>query len=77
MTTEARGAVVCPKCGQFNSRVIDSRGFAQRRYIRRRRECLDCQSRYTTYESEHNPATLDRMTRELQRMAADIREGLK
>jgi len=40
----------CPKCGEFETRVLDSRptddGFA----IRRRRECMKCGFRFTTYE---------------------------
>ena len=38
----------CPKCGCERSSVVDSRGEAQS--IRRRRECQDCQFRFTTFE---------------------------
>jgi transcriptional regulator NrdR family protein len=76
MTMEARSAVICSKCGTLNSHVIDSRGFGEGRYIRRRRECRDCGHRYTTYESEKRPAKLDEMARTLKRMASDIRDGL-
>lgn len=38
----------CPYCGNSDSRVIDSRDASDG--IRRRRECLDCEQRYTTYE---------------------------
>ena len=39
----------CPFCGYHDSRVIDSRAVDER--IRRRRECLQCAKRFTTYES--------------------------
>ncbi len=40
----------CPFCREDNDRVIDSRGADDGFAIRRRRECLDCKRRYTTYE---------------------------
>ena len=40
----------CPYCGFFESKVIDSRPTEENSAIRRRRECLKCQKRFTTYE---------------------------
>jgi transcriptional repressor NrdR len=40
----------CPFCGFADSKVIDSRPAEDGTTIRRRRECLDCQKRFTTYE---------------------------
>lgn len=40
----------CPFCGCIESRVIDSRAAEEGSTIRRRRECLDCMRRFTTYE---------------------------
>ncbi len=40
----------CPYCGYAESRVIDSRPAEEGTSIRRRRECLACQRRFTTYE---------------------------
>ncbi len=40
----------CPFCGYSESKVIDSRPAEEGTTIRRRRECLDCQRRFTTYE---------------------------
>ena len=40
----------CPFCGYNDSKVIDSRPAEDGNTIRRRRECLDCQKRFTTYE---------------------------
>lgn len=41
----------CPKCGYTESKVIDSRPAEEGSSIRRRRECLSCQNRFTTYET--------------------------
>lgn len=40
----------CPFCGYSESKVIDSRPTDENERIRRRRECLQCQKRFTTYE---------------------------
>ena len=40
----------CPFCGYEESKVIDSRPTDEGERIRRRRECLSCQKRFTTYE---------------------------
>ncbi len=40
----------CPFCGDTNNKVIDSRLSKDGNVIRRRRECLDCTRRFTTYE---------------------------
>ena len=41
----------CPYCGYNESKVIDSRPADEGASIRRRRECLSCQKRFTTYET--------------------------
>lgn len=40
----------CPYCGELDSKVIDSRPTEDGEKIRRRRECLICGKRFTTYE---------------------------
>ena len=40
----------CPGCGSPESKVIDSRPVTEANSIRRRRECLACQKRFTTFE---------------------------
>ena len=40
----------CPYCGAEESKVIDSRPTEDSERIRRRRECLNCHMRFTTYE---------------------------
>jgi transcriptional repressor NrdR len=41
----------CPFCGHTETKVIDSRLAGEGRQIRRRRECLECAERYTTFET--------------------------
>ena len=40
----------CPFCGHREDKVVDSRESEEDDYIRRRRECLHCERRFTTYE---------------------------
>ena len=48
----------CPSCGHLEDRVIDSRSTKEGRAIRRRRECIGCGHRYTTYEYVENASIL-------------------
>ena len=41
----------CPFCGSMDTKVIDSRLASEGMQVRRRRECIDCGDRFTTYES--------------------------
>lgn len=45
----------CPQCGHENSKVVESREAGDNISIRRRRECLACSHRYTTYERIERP----------------------
>lgn len=45
----------CAKCNQTDTKVIESRDVAGGQAIRRRRECLKCGFRYTTYERVERP----------------------
>jgi transcriptional repressor NrdR len=42
--------VKCPFCDELEDKVVDSRMAKEGEVIRRRRECLGCKRRYTTYE---------------------------
>ncbi|MCZ6581357.1 MAG: transcriptional regulator NrdR, partial [Nitrospirae bacterium] len=42
--------MICPFCDHFDNKVIDSRAARDGEVIRRRRECLSCKRRFTTYE---------------------------
>ena len=49
----------CPSCQNTDSRVLESRAADGGRSVRRRRECLNCEFRFTTYERvETVPITL-------------------
>ena len=41
----------CPACGSEEDKVVDSRAVRDGRAVRRRRECLHCEERFTTYEA--------------------------
>ena len=67
----------CPFCHQDNDKVVDSR--ASGAAIRRRRECLECGRRYTTYERAESEPRLRVVKKDGTREAYDrskIRQGL-
>jgi transcriptional repressor NrdR len=45
----------CPFCGDLDQRVLDSRPARDGEAIRRRRECLKCERRFTTFEAPERP----------------------
>ena len=47
--------MICPSCGYSDDKVVDSRSAHNGRAIRRRRECLGCAYRFTTYETIEAP----------------------
>src|SRR5450755_1093588 len=49
-TTISCGFMRCPKCGCQDDKVIDSRASREGATIRRRRQCIACGHRFTTYE---------------------------
>jgi len=50
--------VICPYCGKDEDKVIDSRAADGGRMVRRRRECIGCTRRFTTYERVEQTARL-------------------
>lgn len=53
----------CPSCNHIEDKVVDSRLSRGGRSIRRRRECLDCGKRFTTYEHvEQEPLSVRKTT---------------
>lgn len=53
----------CPACNHIEDKVVDSRLSRAGRSIRRRRECLGCAKRFTTYETvEHEPLSVRKTT---------------
>lgn len=70
----------CPFCNLDNDKVIDSRATDSSRCIRRRRECLECSRRFTTYERVEDKVKLAVIKRDGLRVPYDRRkllEGLK
>jgi transcriptional repressor NrdR len=71
--------VKCPFCAEVENKVIDSRLSNQSAVIRRRRECLGCARRFTTYErvEEILPMVVKKDGRREQFDRAKVLEGLR
>lgn len=73
----------CPYCGKEEDKVVDSRTAEEGRAIRRRRECLECGRRYTTFErAEEVPLLVAKRNGveepfELEKVVAGIRMAVK
>lgn len=77
--SESNGPLVCPTCGKRNLIVVDSRGNKDGTVTRRRRRCLDCEARHTSYEMFLDPtvftdqrARAKEIARQLREMAASL-----
>lgn len=57
----------CPICGQDNDKVVDSRSSEGGRAVRRRRQCLACTRRFTTYERPEENIRLTVIKKDLSR----------
>jgi transcriptional repressor NrdR len=71
--------VKCPFCDELEDKVVDSRMAKEGEVIRRRRECLGCKRRYTTYErvEEILPVVVKKDGRRESFDRAKILSGLK
>jgi transcriptional repressor NrdR len=69
----------CPFCRQDNDKVVDSRSGDDGAAIRRRRECIACKRRYTTYERvEENPLrVIKKDARRVSYEREKIRRGIE
>ena len=69
----------CPFCDDVEDKVVDSRMAKEGEVIRRRRECLSCKRRYTTYErvEETMPAVVEKDGRREPFDRSKIVSGLK
>lgn len=61
----------CPFCGQDRDKVIDSRSSDGGRVVRRRRQCLECGKRFTTYERIEDNVRLTVIKKDGSRMPYD------
>jgi transcriptional repressor NrdR len=64
-------AVKCPFCKEDSDRVIDSRSSDSGRVIRRRRQCLICKKRFTTYEKTSESFKLHVIKKDKSRVPYD------
>lgn len=69
--------VICPYCEVDNDKVIDSRASDGGRVIRRRRECLHCGKRFTTYERVEQTSRLMVVKRDGTHVPFDRQNVLK
>jgi len=69
--------VICPYCGEDKDKVIDSRSSDGGLVIRRRRECLVCEKRYTTYERVERAARLAVVKKDGSRVPFDVQNVLR
>ena len=69
----------CPYCSRIDDKVIDSRTAREGEVIRRRRECLTCKRRFTTYEriEENLPVLVKKDTRRETFDRSKFMTGLK
>lgn len=69
----------CPYCRSLKTRVADSRLSREANAIRRRRECLDCKRRFTTYEKVEDitPLVIKKDGRREAFNRSKIYEGIK
>ena len=63
--------MICPYCGEDDDKVIDSRASEGGMAIRRRRECLGCHRRYTSYERIEKTARIVVVKKDGTRVAFD------
>ncbi len=68
----------CPHCNNLEDKVIETRESKDGHYIRRRRECLNCGKRFTTYEKFENiPLTIVKKDGRREEFDIDkVRKGL-
>ncbi len=69
--------MICPYCGEDNDKVIDSRASDGGFVVRRRRECLACSKRYTTYERVERAARLMVVKKDGTRVPFDAQNILR
>lgn len=69
--------MICPYCSVDNDKVIDSRSSEGGRVIRRRRQCIACHKRFTTYERVEETARLTVIKHDGRREPFDGRKILK
>jgi transcriptional repressor NrdR len=69
----------CPKCSCREDKVVDSRVAREGEAVRRRRECLNCQHRFTTYEEiiQAELSVIKRNNTRVEFEKSKLRDGIK
>ena len=62
----------CRACGQDSDHVLDSRPVDHGSAVRRRRECLACHNRHTTFESVPPPVSVEVFAERCSRIVQDL-----
>ncbi len=70
--------MICPECKNIEDKVVETRESKDGKYIRRRRECLNCGRRFTTYEKiEGIPLMVEKKDGRREEFDLDkVRKGL-
>ncbi len=78
-SNEAGKEMKCPYCGNLENKVVDSRISQNGDITRRRRECISCSSRYTTYErvEELMPLVIKKDGRSEEFDREKVRQGIQ
>lgn len=81
MSNRQIAGLKCPACGQRFDKVVDSRVDATGTFVRRRRECMSCEHRYTTYEvvgdGHHGPPSLELIADAFHEGLVEIRNTVR
>ena len=73
-----RAAMLCQMCRSVETKVIDSRSAEEGRTIRRRRECIECGHRFTTYERAAYQPLVRKRNGQLEPFSPDkVRAGIE
>jgi transcriptional repressor NrdR len=74
VSAEDRSPLKCPHCASpAGTEVVDSRGNVDGTAIRRRRQCLACQERFTTYEAIVDPFVFEQQHARAKAIARQLR----
>lgn len=76
MSTDGPIDLQCPACQSTRTTVIDSRGTLQGQAVRRRRCCIACKYRFTTYESRLHPEMFHINHERMKVLASQLRTVL-
>ncbi|MFH0928940.1 MAG: transcriptional regulator NrdR [Candidatus Aenigmatarchaeota archaeon] len=69
--------MICPYCSSSKTRVVDKRDTDENKAIRRRRECLKCKNRFSTYERIKSPMIVIKRSKKRENYSREkVRSGI-